>query len=222
MKIVDVRQLAFPDVLLLSVEKFRDDRGYFMEHYRHSDLVAAVPSLVATPFVQANGSFSHRGTVRGLHFQWSPPMGKLVRTVVGHMIDMVLDVRPDSPTFGSALAIDMPAREAIAELIWIPPGFAHGNAFLEETYIEYLCTGEYSAEGEAAISPMADDIDWSQSDPSATRIVHDVLGGQPVLSPRDRAAPGVAAWRRDPRATALLHATHFVTRSLAGQNHASS
>jgi len=199
MKIVEVQTLAIPEVKVITVEKFRDARGYFLEHYRESDAAAAAPFLAGQRFVQGNGSFSRAGTVRGMHFQWSPPVGKLVRTVVGHMIDLVLDVRAESPTFGHIIAFEMPSREATAELIWIPPGLAHGNTFLADTYIEYLCTGEYNAAGEGAVSPLADDIDWSLCDERLRRLVRSALDDAPVMSPRDREAPGVGAWSRELR-----------------------
>src|SRR5690606_8308158 len=95
--------------------------------------------LKGLQFVQVNESYSRPGTVRGLHFQWNPYMGKLVRTVYGRMVDIALDIRKGSPTFGKALLYDMPSQpdQDYAEWIWIPPGFAHGNYFTAETVIEY-------------------------------------------------------------------------------------
>ena len=100
-------------------------------------------------------------------------MGKLVRTIRGHMIDVVLDIRKGSPTYGKIIAHDMPVQgdEDYAEWIWVPPGFAHGNTFPADTVIEYLCSGEYSPGNEAGISPVADDLDWSLCEPGTARPV---------------------------------------------------
>src|SRR5579883_2717712 len=93
-------------------------------------------------------------------------MGRLVRTLPGRRVALVLDIRKGSPTFGKIIAHDMPARPSNDwnEWIWVPPGFAHGNMFPEESAIEYFCSGEYSPGCEAGISPLAADIDWSLCD----------------------------------------------------------
>ena len=104
-------------------------------------------------FVQQNESYSKKYVLRGLHFQWNPYMGKMVRTIHGHMIDIFCDIRKGSPTFGKVVMFDMPmsSDKDFSEWIWVPPGFAHGNLFLQETTIEYMCTGEYSQGYEAGI-----------------------------------------------------------------------
>ena len=116
--------------------------------------------------LQSNESFSHKNVLRGLHFQWNPNMGKLVRTITGHMVDLVLDLRQGSPTQGKIMAFDMPAKSTDGSSIWIwvPEGCAHGNFFLEDSYIEYFCSGSYNGECEAGISPLSEDIDWSICD----------------------------------------------------------
>ncbi len=147
-------------------------------------------------FLQANESFSRAGTVRGLHFQWNPYMGKLVRTIRGHMIDVALDIRKGSPTYGQIVAYDMPVQgdEDFAEWIWLPPGFAHGNTFPQDTVIEYFCSGEYSPGNEAGISPVADDLDWSLCDPALRdqfqSIARDDAADDRQGPPRARRWPG--------------------------------
>src|SRR5262249_31441506 len=147
-KIVEARRLALPGVHIVRFARFSDERGYFTETFRRSDVEAheGAEFLRDLDFVQVNESVSRAGVVRGLHFQWNPYMGKLVRTISGRMVDLVLDIRLGSPTFGMLLAHDMPATpsDETTEWIWVPPGFAHGNFFTEETIIEYFCTGEYS------------------------------------------------------------------------------
>ena len=96
-------------------------------------------------------------------------MGKLVRTLTGRMVNLIIDIRKGSPTFGKMIGYDMPGRldAEFAEWIWVPPGFAHGNLFTEDTLIEYFCSGEYSQGCEAGISPLSLDIDWSLCAPAS-------------------------------------------------------
>ncbi len=204
MNIVDVRTLALPEVKVIRTAKYRDHRGHFFESFRRSDIERHAPFLDGAELVQANASFSRAGTVRGLHFQWDPPMGKLVRTVHGRMIDLVLDVRPVSPTFGRLVAYDMPANDEWADLIWIPPGFAHGNAFPTDCHIEYLCTAEYNPRGEAGLSPLAADIDWSLVDEPLAEELRCLMAGELLMTDKDRTALTTAAWARDPRASVSL------------------
>ncbi|HXH07150.1 MAG TPA: dTDP-4-dehydrorhamnose 3,5-epimerase family protein [Vicinamibacterales bacterium] len=204
MKILSVASLSLPDIKVIRFGRFADQRGYFTEPFRRSDLDTHPETtfLAGVAFVQANESLSRPGTLRGLHFQWNPYMGKLVRTLHGHMIDIVLDIRLGSPTFGKAILYDMPNDDgrAEAEWIWVPPGFAHGNLFLTETRIEYLCTGEYSPACEAGISPLAADMDWSLCDPTLYREFEALVRRGPIMSDKDRGGFTVAQWRADPRA----------------------
>ena len=128
MKILDVKSLAIPAIKVIRFQRFVDQRGYFTEQYRRSDFQTNEHTgfLRDVDFVQANESFSRTGTIRGLHFQWNPHMGKLVRTLRGHLIDVALDIRKGSPTFGNIIAYDMPVNgdEDFNEWIWVPPGFA--------------------------------------------------------------------------------------------------
>lgn len=209
MKITDIYELAIPAVKVIRFARFPDDRGYFSEHYRFSDFEtgAAASIMNGVRFLQANESFSRPGTVRGLHFQWHPFMGKLVRTVRGHMIDVVLDVRKGSPTYGKIIAHDMPVRgdEPYTEWIWVPPGFAHGNTFTDETVIEYFCSGEYSPGNEAGISPIADDLDWSLCDPSLADQFRSIASKTALMTDKDRTAFTVAGWTVDPRSDIFLY-----------------
>ena len=202
-KIVDVIPLAIPEIKVIRFARFPDQRGYFTELYRRGDFEAgeATPFMRGVRFVQANESFSRAGTVRGLHFQWNPCMGKLVRTIRGHMIDVVLDIRKGSPTYGKIIAHDMPAQgdETVAEWIWVPAGFAHGNTFPAETVIEYFCSGEYSPGNEAGISPVADDLDWSLCDPFLADQFQSIARSTVLMSDKDRDGLSVGAWTADER-----------------------
>ncbi len=202
MKITGTGQLAIPAVKTVAFARFGDHRGYFTEHFRQSDFdSAATPFLNGLRFVQANESFSRAGVIRGLHFQWNPFMGKLVRTVRGRMIDIVMDIRLGSPTYGKVIALDMPSRgdEAQGEWIWVPPGFAHGNTFTEDTVIEYFCSGEYSPGCEAGISPLATDLDWSLCDPALRQIFLDAASNSPLISDKDRDGLTLSQWTADER-----------------------
>jgi dTDP-4-dehydrorhamnose 3,5-epimerase len=203
LKLLHVHTLALPEVKVIRFARFRDQRGYFTEHFRKSDLQthALTGFMKGIEFYQANESYSRAGTVRGLHFQWNPYMGKLVRTLHGHMLDLALDIRKGSPSFGKIVAHDMPARptDDWNEWIWVPPGFAHGNAFLEETAIEYFCSGEYNPSCEAAISPFADDIDWSLCDAGLRDTFRKIAHASPLITDKDRTGHSVRSWESDPR-----------------------
>ncbi len=204
MKLLATDRLEIPEIKVIRFARFRDQRGYFTEHFRRSDLqTSSLTSFMqGVEFVQANESFSKAGTVRGLHFQWNPYMGKLVRTLHGHMVDLVLDIRRGSPTFGKAIAYDMPSAggEDFGEWIWVPPGFAHGNVFLEDTSIEYFCSGEYSPSNEAGISPLAGDIDWSLCDTDLRETFYGIASTTALMTDKDRNGLSLHAWERDERA----------------------
>lgn len=209
MKILEVKSLAFPEVKVIRFARFADHRGYFAEIFRRSDLNnhSKLSFFKKLSFLQCNESFSRKGTIRGLHFQWKPYMGKLVRTIHGHMVDLLLDIRKSSPTFGKISAYDMPSTldKDYAEWIWVPVGFAHGNFYLEDTVIEYLCTGEYSPGTEVGISPLAGDIDWSFCDKMLKEQFAEIAGSTQLMSDKDRNGLGVREWESDPRSDNFIY-----------------
>lgn len=209
MKILSITDLAIPEVKVIRFARFRDNRGYFSEHYRFTDFESgeAAPFMQGVRFLQMNESVSKPHVVRGLHYQWNPFMGKLVRTVRGRMIDMVLDIRKGSPTYGRIIAHDMPNHgdEEFSEWIWVPPGFAHGNTFTEDTVIEYLCSGEYSPGNEAGISPIATDLDWSLCDPELAALFQSIAGSTDLMTDKDRNGFSLAGWAADPRSENFLY-----------------
>lgn len=198
MKIVEVNTLAIPDLKIIRFTRFCDHRGYFTEHYRKSDFQnhGLMEFMKDVEFVQCNESFSRKGTVRGLHFQWNPYMGKLVHTLRGRMIDMALDIRKNSPTFGNIVLYDMPydSNDEYGEWIWIPPGFAHGNMYPEDSMIEYFCTGQYSQDCEAGISPLAKDINWDLCDPELKRIFDEIAPSTELITEKDRHGFTIEDW----------------------------
>ena len=166
MKISSISEQKIQGVKLINFDRFMDHRGFFTETFRKSDFIDNELNIFPNGIMQSNESFSQKNVLRGLHFQWNPNMGKLVRTIAGHMVDLVLDLRKGSSTLGKIMAFDMPAKSTngSSTWIWVPEGCAHGNFFLEDSYIEYFCSGAYNGECEAGISPFSEDIDWSICD----------------------------------------------------------
>jgi dTDP-4-dehydrorhamnose 3,5-epimerase len=208
-KILHVKSLAIPDIRVIRFARFLDHRGYFAEHFRQSDFWGhpEISFMQNVSFCQCNESYSKKGTVRGLHFQWNPLMGKLVRTVAGHMVDLVLDIRLGSPSFGRIIAYDMRSDPCsdFGEWIWVPPGFAHGNFFQENSQIEYFCSGEYNAGCEAGISPLASDIDWSLCDPGLRQSFAVLIPGISLITEKDKNGYSVAAWKQNPNSDKFIY-----------------
>lgn len=204
MKILEVKTLSIPEVKVIRFQRFSDNRGYFTETFRESDFQKVISDF---KIKQINESHSQKNVLRGLHFQWNPYMGKLVRIVTGHMVDLFLDVRIGSPTFGKIGAYDMPSvyDQDYNEWVWIPVGFAHGNYYLEETTIEYLCTGEYSPNCEVGISPLADDIDWSMCDQNIKKQFGELKKTGPIISDKDKQGLTMKQWNNDIRSKNFLY-----------------
>jgi dTDP-4-dehydrorhamnose 3,5-epimerase len=149
MQIVDT---LLRDVKLLSPRRFGDERGWFAEVFNASTFAGlGLPDQ----FVQDNQSMSVRGVLRGLHYQLGRPQGKLVRVLSGHIWDVAVDLRRDSPDFGRHAAFHLRPLTAEGELqlLWIPPGFAHGFVVLSETAeVLYKTTDLYHPAGERCIA----------------------------------------------------------------------
>ena len=209
MKIIDVKSLDIPEIKVIKFVRFMDDRGYFTEQFRKSDLIenSGINSIKNTEFVQANQSYSKEDTIRGMHFQWNPYMGKLVRTLSGKMVDMVLDIRKGSSNYGKMIAYEMPESKErdCDEWIWIPPGFAHGNFFTEPSTIEYMCSGEYSPGCEAGISPFAKDIDWSLCDKRLKKEFDRISCSTNLITDKDRNGFSLEGWKNDGRSNNFIY-----------------
>ena len=201
MKILSVTSLAIPDVKVIRFARFADHRGYFTEPFRRSDIDRhpELTFLRDRVLPQMNESWSRVGVVRGLHFQWDPSMGKLLRTLHGRMVDIFLDIRHGSPTLGQAAMYDLSSADdgPYGEWIWVPPGFAHGSFFTAESRIEYLCSGEYNPACEAGITPLSPDIDWALCEPGLRGEFEQLMRGTCILSEKDRDAPTLSAWMAD-------------------------
>jgi dTDP-4-dehydrorhamnose 3,5-epimerase len=202
MRIVDVWGLRLSEIKIIRFARFADSRGFFAEHFRKSDFLThpKLDFLKNVEFFQCNESYSMPGTIRGLHFQWNPYQGKLVRTLSGRMVDLVVDIRKGSSSFGKIIAYDMPSNRNtdFGEWIWVPPGFAHGNFFTQETHIEYFCSGEYNPKCEAGISPLALDIDWAWCVPELKEDFAAIVSSGPLMSEKDRSGYSLASWSQNP------------------------
>ncbi|MFT0181105.1 dTDP-4-dehydrorhamnose 3,5-epimerase [Pseudomonas benzopyrenica] len=161
---MQVFDTAIPDVKLIEPKVFGDDRGFFLESFQAERY--AQQAGITLAFVQDNHSRSARNVLRGLHFQRSKPQGKLVRVVRGEVLDVAVDIRRGSPTFGNVVAEIL--SEENKRQLWIPPGLAHGFVVLSETAdFEYKCTDYYDPSDEGSLIWNDPDlnIDWRVTDP---------------------------------------------------------
>ncbi len=170
----DFTNLKIPGVVAVKTKRFGDDRGFFMETYKHSEFEAAG---IAEHFVQDNQSRSARSVLRGLHYQKDPKaQGKLVRCLSGRIFDVAVDIRKGSPTYAKWIGEELTAENGL--MLYIPPGFAHGFLVMSDAAdILYKCTEEYSPENERGI--IWNDPDIGISWPF----------GNPVLSAKDGDLP---------------------------------
>ena len=151
-------------LLVINPKIFGDDRGYFFESWSEESFAKNGLDL---DFVQDNQSLSSKGVLRGLHFQ-NPPFaqGKLVRVIKGAVLDVVVDIRKESATYGQHFSTEL--NEENKTICWIPPGFAHGFITLEDdTIFTYKCTGVYNSASEEALlwSDKDLNIDWGAIKP---------------------------------------------------------
>ena len=174
----------FPGLIVFEPDVFKDDRGYFFESYNEQTWQK---QGAAIRFVQDNQSFSSYGVIRGLHYQLDPyAQTKLIRVLVGRILDVAVDIRKDSPTFGKYLAIELSAENKKQFLI--PAGFAHGFSVLSDTAeVSYKCDAFYHKESEGGI--RYDDptlsIDWL------------VAPGKAIVSAKDLELPDLANCRNN-------------------------
>ncbi|MGE0816617.1 MAG: dTDP-4-dehydrorhamnose 3,5-epimerase [Vicinamibacterales bacterium] len=168
-----VDDLALPGVKLVQPAVHGDSRGFFVETYHRPRYVEAG---ISDEFVQDNQSRSGRGTIRGLHLQVRRGQAKLVRVVAGAIVDVAVDVRVGSPSFGQSVCVELSAENF--HQLYIPPGFAHGFAVVSEVAdVEYKCSAVYDPGDEIAI----------RYDDPALGIQWPAIAA-PILSPRDLAA----------------------------------
>lgn len=171
---MEIIKTKIPDLLIIKPSVFKDERGYFFESYNKGKFIE---QGIDQNFVQDNESKSMKGVLRGLHFQKPPyAQGKLVRVMKGAVLDVAVDLRKKSPTYGQWASIEL--TEDNKFMYWVPPGFAHGFVTLEDdTVFFYKCTNVYNKESESSIrwNDPTLNIDWG---------IH-----SPILSGKDKNSP---------------------------------
>lgn len=172
---MNVIKTKIPDVLIIEPKVFGDDRGFFMESFNAQKFAEATG--IKIEFVQDNHSRSGKNVLRGLHYQIQQAQGKLVRVVAGEVLDVAVDIRKSSPTFGEWVSCLL--TEENKRQFWVPTGFAHGFVVLSDTAdFLYKTTDYYAPEYERSIlwnDPNLN-IDWQ-------------ISGEPILSAKDKSAP---------------------------------
>jgi dTDP-4-dehydrorhamnose 3,5-epimerase len=161
---------SLPGVVILEPRVFGDERGFFLESYNEK---AFAELGIEEHFVQDNHSSSRRNVLRGLHYQIKQPQGKLVRAVEGEILDVAVDVRRSSPTFGGWAAVRLSGENQ--RMLWIPSGFAHGfRVISEKAQVLYKASDYYAPEHERTLAWNDRDlmIDWK-------------LDGDPIVSAKD-------------------------------------
>lgn len=168
--------------MIFSPEVFEDSRGMFFESFKLNDLQNY---NINFNFVQENHSVSHKNVIRGLHFQWEPPMGKLIRVTNGAARFIEADIRHNSKTLGQFASFEL--SEHNKHILWVPPGFANGFISLEDnTHVLYKCTSYWNPDGESSIRWNDPDlkIDWGID--------------YPICSEKDSNAQSFADWLKRP------------------------
>lgn len=164
-----VTHTPFNNLIIIEPQIFKDERGHFLECFQANRYA----KLGLPHFVQDNISLSKRHVLRGLHYQLNHPQGKLIWVTKGHIFDVVIDIRLNSPTFGQAFSIELNDQTSIQ--LYVPPGFAHGFYVLsKEAYVYYKCTEFYIPQDEYGII-------WSDTQLNITW-----PSKQPILSAKDK------------------------------------
>ena len=180
---MEIVETIFEDAKLFYPKVYDDDRGFFTESYNH-----IIQDELGETFIQDNHSKSKAGVIRGLHYQWDRPMGKLLRVVRGRGLDTIVDIRKDSPTYGVHSTFVL--SEDNFAMLWVPPGFAQAFLALEDdTHLCYKTTALHNGDAEGAIHPTNSglDIDWQVS--------NDYI----ILSEKDTTAQTFAEYAENPR-----------------------
>lgn len=168
-----VFKTSIDGALLLKPKIFNDDRGFFLESWNKKNLIEIAG--INQEFVQDNHSKSFKGVLRGMHYQLEKPQGKLVRATLGRILDVIIDIRRSSPTFGQHYAVELSDQNHLQ--LWAPVGIAHGFLVLsDEAEIQYKTTDYYAPEFEQTIlwSDSKLGIDWK------------IDGFIPIVSTKDK------------------------------------
>ena len=180
-----IEDTKFDDVIIITPRIFTDERGYFCETYNVDNLKELG---FAVDMVQDNQSKSQKNVIRGLHYQWDEPMGKLVRVIKGSVRDVIVDIRKYSPTYGESASFLL--TEENNKQLWVPSGFAHGILSLEDnTIVSYKCSSVYNSNGESGINPFDEylNVDWG------------IDKAEAIVSEKDAVAKSFLDYDRDPK-----------------------
>lgn len=170
---MDVIQTKIPEVLIIKPQVFGDDRGFFLESFNQKKFQEK--TRINTKFVQDNHSRSQQNVLRGLHYQIKQPQGKLVRVIIGEILDVAVDIRRHSPTFGQWVSCRLSASNK--QQLWVPIGFAHGFYVLSEVAeVLYKTTDYYAPEQERCIIWNDPELKINWENPT-----------EPILSAKDQA-----------------------------------
>jgi len=183
------------EVVVVVGKTFQDNRGLFTETYRQDQFEhLGLPGI----FVQDNHSCSRKGVIRGLHFQWDPPMGKLMRVTHGAAFLVAVDLRLGSPTLGDWVGLEASAENK--KQVWAPAGFARGFcALTDDAQVQYKCTGTYNSKAESAVrwdDPQIG-IEWPLP--------------EPIISEKDRTAQTLAQWLASENARQFVYPSELVS-----------
>lgn len=171
--LMEFRQTSIQGLVEIFPRVFNDDRGYFFESYQYE---AFSKNGISEVFVQDNQSFSTKGVLRGLHLQLDPhAQGKLVRVISGKVLDVAVDVRPGSPTFGKHETFLLSAEKQ--NMAYVPPGFAHGFVTIEDAIFSYKCTNLYDKASESGViwNDSELGIDWGVKNPNVSEKDEELL-----------------------------------------------
>ena len=160
---MEIKETGIEGLIELQPRIFEDERGFFFESFSQESFNKIVPNTV---FLQDNQSYSIANVLRGLHFQNEPfTQGKLVRVVTGKVLDVAVDLRKDSPTYGQHYKVILDASKN--NMFYVPEGFAHGFATLEPSIFSYKCTNTYNKESEGGLlwNDPELNIDWELKSP---------------------------------------------------------
>ena len=177
------KSTIFKNVKIFDPIVYKDDRGYFMESFNQK-----IQNELNETFIQDNHSKSKKGVIRGLHYQWSKPMGKLLRVPVGSGIDVIVDIRKNSLTYGKWESFHLSDQNN--KILWVPPGFAQGFLALQDnTHLCYKTTALHNNNTEGAIHPLKSglNINWGLSEQKI------------ILSEKDKTAQTFNDYKLNPK-----------------------
>lgn len=195
---ITIESRHLQDVVVVVPDIYNDSRGFFSETFRADQFrLLGLP----TEFVQDNHSRSAKGVLRGLHFQWAPPMGKLMRVSLGSAFLVAVDIRKGSPTLGQWVGVECTTENR--RMVWAPAGFARGFCALSDvTEIQYKCTGIYNGRAESAIR-------WDDASIGVEWPLTDI-----TVSEKDRNAPSLPEWLASPDSGNFPYSQEFHLESM--------